>query len=107
MKEKCGGSGFGLNSRLGPHPLGNKVTIQTHGQDKYGRTLADVFLRDGTNVNYKLVENGWSWWYRKYSPLDVELQKLEKEAREAKKGLWTDPYPVPPWKWRRSRVVAR
>ena len=33
---------------------------------------------------------------------DVELEKLEKEASETKKGLWVDPAPVPPWEWRRK-----
>jgi endonuclease YncB( thermonuclease family) len=29
------------------------------------------------------------------------LEGLEKEAREAKKGLWVDLHPIPPWEWRR------
>jgi len=74
--------------------------LQTFGQDKYGRTLADVRLLDGTNVNHTLVKNGWFWWYRKYAPLDAELEKLEKNAREARKGLWSAPVQVPPWEWR-------
>jgi endonuclease YncB( thermonuclease family) len=45
--------------------LGGEVTLQTYGKDKYGRTLADVLLLDGTNVNHTLVEDGWCWWYRK------------------------------------------
>src|SRR5262249_46923374 len=31
--------------------FGKEVTLQTHGHDKYGRTIADVLLPDGTNVN--------------------------------------------------------
>jgi hypothetical protein len=27
------------------------------------------------------------WWYRKYAPGDTVLEGLEKDAREAKKGL--------------------
>jgi endonuclease YncB( thermonuclease family) len=44
--------------------------LDTHGQDKYGHTLADVIFRDGTNVNHELVKEGWCWWYRKYAPAD-------------------------------------
>jgi len=46
---------------------------------------------------------GWLWWCRKYAPLDAELDKLEQEAREAKKDLWADPQPVPPWEWRKRK----
>jgi endonuclease YncB( thermonuclease family) len=79
--------------------FGKYVILQPHGKDKHGRTLADVLLADGTNVNHALVKDGWWWWYRKYAPADIELERLEKEAREAKKGLWADPKPVPSWEW--------
>jgi endonuclease YncB( thermonuclease family) len=63
-----------------------------------------VLLSDGTNVNHTLVKDGWCWWYRKYAPGDRKLEKLEKDARDTKKGLWVDPHSVPPWEWRkRSR----
>jgi endonuclease YncB( thermonuclease family) len=51
---------------------GKEVTFQTHGLDKYGRTLGDMLLPDGTNVNHTLVKDGW-WWYRKYAPGDTVL----------------------------------
>ena len=70
---------------------------------KYQRTLADVLLSDGTNVNQERVKQGWRWWYRKYAPLDAELEKLEKNARDAKKGLWADPAPIPPWVFRKAK----
>jgi micrococcal nuclease len=79
--------------------FGKDVTLQTHGKDKYGRTLGDVFLSDGTNVNQELVKQ--AWWYQKYAPGDTVLAGLENEAREWRKGLWADPQPVPPWEWRK------
>jgi endonuclease YncB( thermonuclease family) len=82
--------------------FGQDVTVQTYGKDKYGRTIADVLLLDGTNVNHELVKDGWCWWYRKYAPGDTVLEGLEKEAREGRKGLWTDQNPVPPWEWRKK-----
>ena len=86
--------------------FGKNVTLQAHGKDKYGRTLADVLLPDGTNVNHELVKQGWCWWYQKYAPLDTELEQLEAEAQNAKKGLWVDPAPIPPWVYRKARRHA-
>lgn len=77
--------------------------LQTFGKDKYGRTIADVLLSDGTNVNHELVNEGWCCWYRKYAPGNNELEKLEKDARRAKKGLWVDPAPIPPWVYHKAR----
>lgn len=37
---------------------GKQVTLQTHGLDKYGCTLADVLLPDGMNLNQDFVEQG-------------------------------------------------
>ena len=40
---------------------GQEVGILTHGLDKYGHTLAHVFLLVDTSVNHKLVKDGWCW----------------------------------------------
>ena len=61
--------------------FGKEVTLLTHGLDKYGRTLADVLLPDGTNVNRALVKDGWCWWYRKYAPGDTVLEGLDRRTR--------------------------
>lgn len=100
------GQAFGTRAKQAASELvyGKEVTIQTHGKDRYKRTIGDVILLDGTNINQELVKQGWCWWYRKYAPNNAELERLENEAREARKGLWVDPQPVPPWEWRkRSR----
>jgi len=60
--------------------------------DRYGRTLAYVFLEDGTFVNATLVKNGYATVMTvppnvKYA--DTFL-KLERKARNHKKGLWGD-----------------
>ena len=99
------GQAFGTRAKQAASELvyGKEVTVHTHGHDKHKRTLGDVILPDGTNVNHTLVKDGWCWWYRKYAPLNTELEQLEKSAREARKGLWVDPHPVPPWEWRKQR----
>ena len=44
-----------------------------------------------TSADHSLVREGWCWWYRKYAPCDVELEKLDEEARDAKNDLWAEP----------------
>jgi micrococcal nuclease len=99
------GQAYGNKAKQATSALvfGKEVTLKNHGKDKYKRTLADVILPDGTNVNRTLVQEGWCWWYRKYAPGDTVLEDLEKEARGGRKGLWADPNPVPPWEWRKKK----
>ena len=58
-------------------------------RDGFGRLLAFVFA-DGVNVNVEIVRLGWSKLYTKYGKgrLHELFVAAEKEAREAKKGLW-------------------
>lgn len=98
------GQAYGTRAKqaTGELVFGKAVTVNTKGLDKYGRTIADVLLPDGTNVNQELVKSGWCWWYRKYAPINPTLERLEFEAREAQRGLWADPEPVPPWEYRKA-----
>ena len=74
------GQAYGQKAKQAASALvfGKEVTLQTYGRDKYGRTLADVLLPDGTNINHELVKDGWCWWYRNYAPTDTVLGGLEK-----------------------------
>ena len=99
------GQAFGQKAKHAASALafGKDVTIQAHGHDKYQRTIGKMILPDGTNLNQELVKQGWCWWYRKYAPGDTVLEGLEHEAREARRGLWVDSVPIPPWEWRKRR----
>jgi hypothetical protein len=68
--------------------------------------VAEVVLPDGKLLNHELVGQGMAWWYRKYAPADRELERLEQEARAAKRGLWSQPGAVPPWEWRKGGQMA-
>ena len=60
--------------------------------DQYGRTLAYVYLQDGTFVNAELVKNGFAMTLT--IPPNVkfadEFVKLQAEARENNRGLWKE-----------------
>lgn len=79
--------------------FGKEVTVYGKSRDRYGRTLAEVLLPDGRSLNQALLSAGLAWWFRKYSK-DLRLGELERQARNAKLGLWAEPNPVPPWDWR-------
>jgi micrococcal nuclease len=57
--------------------------------DKYGRTLAYIFLEDGTFVNAAAVQQGYAFAYVKY-PFKYmdDFKRYEGEARENRRGLW-------------------
>jgi micrococcal nuclease len=76
------------------------VRIEKSGVDQYGRTLAFVYVGDKC-VNKELLRLGMAWHYKHYNH-DPELAKLEREAREARMGLWSQKDPVEPWKFRRK-----
>lgn len=46
------------------------------------------------------MKAGFAWWFRKNATKDKELEAPESEARKAKRGLWVDRDPVPPWEFR-------
>lgn len=81
-----------------------KVTVTTHGHDRYRRTIGDVELPDGKLLNNELVRTGLAWWYRKYASGNSSLQQLEQTARLGHCGLWTDTNPTPPWEFRHVAI---
>lgn len=78
------------------------VSVNVTDTDRYGRSIGDITLADGRNLNREVVKAGYAWWYWKYSS-DESLGELEKEARKAHRGLWQDKDPVPPWEWRKQK----
>ena len=53
--------------------FGKEAKVEVKDYDRYGRTVADVILPDGRNLNHEIVKAGFAWWYRKYAPKDKEL----------------------------------
>lgn len=97
---------FGLIKLVG----GRTVHFETHGVDRYQRTLATVYVWDRDesvwlNVNLRMVMLGHAW----VSPglpgnlpatRRNELLAVSRWARRKQVGLWKTAAPVPPWQWR-------
>jgi endonuclease YncB( thermonuclease family) len=100
---------FGSRAKQATSELafGKEVAVRPVDTDRYGRTVAEVVLPDGRVLSHELVKAGLAWWYARYAPKDSTLRRLEAEARAARRGIWSQPDPSPPWAWRRGDVPAR
>lgn len=77
-----------------------EVTVIIRNKDRYGRFVGDVYRDDGLYINSEIVKAGYAWHFTRYSN-DPALGRLEQEAQQARRGLWRDDHPVPPWEFRR------
>lgn len=76
--------------------------ITPRSRDRYGRTVADVECQS-KDVAETQVRDGFAWVYPQYARGYERLYEVQAGAEEAKRGLWADPDPVPPWAWRRTK----
>jgi endonuclease YncB( thermonuclease family) len=84
-------------------------------QDRYGRTVAEVFVkpRPGTPgyqseeeifLNGDMVRAGFARHYTRYSgncPNKGVIEQSEQMAIANRAGVWNDPNAVPPWEFRK------
>ena len=87
-----------LSSKL----LNQEVHLQIKETDKYGRSVAKVFLKE-EEINLSLLQEGWAWYYASYAPREKAYQRAEEKAREQHKALWKEKNPTPPWQYRREK----
>ena len=84
--------------------FGRLVEVQPVTRDRWGRTVAWVHVGEQC-LNEEILRAGYAWHFKRYSQ-DVRLASLEWKARTARAGLWSEPAPVPPWEFRKSRTRA-
>lgn len=66
-----------------------RLEFDQNRTDRFGRTLAYVFLEDGTFVNAEIIRRGYGFAYTKYPFRHLEhFRAFEREARETERGLW-------------------
>lgn len=87
--------------------VGNRdVVVRSLKRDRHGRATAEIFLQDGRNVGHELVKEGLAW-SRPDTSQGQSLGEVEQLARAEKKGLWSEPNPVPPWEWKLPKNTSR
>jgi endonuclease YncB( thermonuclease family) len=101
---------FGKRAKqfMGALVFGKYVELRPHAIDRYGRTVAMVFV-DGRDVGLELIKQGLAWAYEHYLPeaspeIQAQYTAAETAARVSRKGLWVEgKSAVPPWEWRREK----
>ena len=100
LKELVEGKGVLWN---GPVPRAHKQGFAVFFRAANGDSLAKLMLSEGLAwvVEAELEDkHAKPSDVRKLVPDAAAWISAEREAREAKRGLWADKEPVPPWEWR-------
>ena len=87
------------------HIAGRFVLVNWQRRDEYGRIVGKVLL-SGRDVGLRQIQAGLAWHDKRHqneqSPEErAAYARAEQEARDAKRGLWADSEPTPPWEWTR------
>ncbi|MFY7295282.1 thermonuclease family protein [Enterobacter cloacae complex sp. IR5457] len=96
---------FGQRSRqaLTEMTAGKVVHIAGNNRDRYDRLLGTVWY-DSKDINAVQVLTGMAWAYRYRGKAVIPAYAgLEKTARKDRTGLWAEPAPVEPWRWRKMQ----
>lgn len=75
---------------------GRAVRVRLTGERTHAREVGEVFV-NGRSASQAIVAAGLAWWNERYARGDRELQRLQAEARAARRGLWQQARPVAPW----------
>jgi micrococcal nuclease len=89
---------------------GGQVIVSPVERDRYGRTVAEVFVpfkgAEEKLLNYELVKAGMAYHYRQYSqgcPNGAEaLDEAEAEAKGKRLGVWAQESQRP-WEFRKAQ----
>lgn len=94
--------GQAATRELREHIGGRELTCRPRALDRYGRTVANCSLPDGTDVNAWLVRRGWAVAFGFTNIYGSE----EAEAKSEKRGIWAGSF-VYPSEWRRQKSNHR
>ena len=92
--ERCQAGGYAATVALMSRVGNAEVVVRVIGTDVYGRLLVDMRWR-GVDVAAWMVREGHAWSHRRRSVADTYANE-EREARAARRGLFSDPEAIEP-----------
>lgn len=90
--------------------FGKAVKVHYEKRDRYDRIVGKVLV-DGSDVCLRQIQDGMAWHFKRYQNEQSAADRLayesaEQQARLARRGLWRDRRPIPPWKFRKQSAAA-
>lgn len=92
------------------------VVVVPVEKDKYGRTIAELFvtplpgtgyqLEEEIHLNSQMVMAGLAYHYTRYSgncPNRDAIVAAENIAKQKRTGVWAFSGAIPPWEWRKGK----
>ena len=102
--EKSQAFGQKSKQQLSNYVFGKDITVTWKSKDKYGRVLGTVFV-GGKDINLQMVRDGFAHHYKRFDNSPA-YAAAETEARQNRRGLWSDPNPIPPEDYRHRGTSA-
>lgn len=90
-------------------PVGQVVRLREVDRDRYGRTVAEVYV-NGQSINLQMVQEGMAVIYPKYfsncATTQDQYRQAEAIAKQQGIGLWNpnNPLPTMPWQFRSASL---
>jgi len=97
--EKAQPYGTASQKSLAELVMGKQVRVVSRAVDDYGRLVA-VVSAGAINVNHEQVRRGMAWEYSRFHS-NHELMALQRDAQQARRGLWTGEA-IEPSQWRKQ-----
>jgi len=101
---------FGTRSKQSLSELAFRRQAQAHCAviDRFGRPVCALTI-NGVDVGLHQISHGMAWHFERFArdqpPRErVAYAAAQREAQQNRRGLWSDPQPVPPWDWRQARA---
>jgi len=79
--------------------------LKPGAKDRYGREVCALYVAR-RDVGLEQIRAGMAWHYKAYQHAQPTQERLvyrdeEDAAKAARRGLWKDAKPLPPWEWRK------
>jgi len=104
---------FGRKSRqhLAALVFRRHVDVEFKKTDRYGRVIGKVVVAD-VDAGLRQVATGMAWHYRAYARERPPVSRYayaaaEADARAARRGLWAEKNPQPPWDFRHLKLSGQ